>query len=81
MKVRFVVILANSIIPYLYAAYFLYRKDQHALAKINNFIFNIDIYDTKNPWNRDYLWLNTKPYRKTNIYGSIQNPTEKPTVS
>jgi hypothetical protein len=34
MKVRFVVILANSIIPYLYAAYFLYRKDQHALVSI-----------------------------------------------
>jgi len=48
MKVRFVVILANSIIPYLYAAYFLYRKDQHALVLLNVFLLevSIDIYIT-----------------------------------
>jgi hypothetical protein len=48
MKVRFVVILANSIIPYLYAAYFLYRKDQHALVLCQLILIGCQEYHNPN---------------------------------
>jgi hypothetical protein len=50
MKVRFVVILANSIIPYLYAAYFLYRKDQHALMWKQEKAFSPEFYTVLDEW-------------------------------